>query len=291
MTTITWNSPNDGAQPDVNGDSYYNFTPNITITGYFGPPFFSILSGTIPEGATLNSFTGKITGKLRNIDNIYSFTIRATNNGVHADRSFTQNVLFNPTVVTWDSPAEGVQPTAYEGVNYSFIPSATVENPVGATTYSLVGGTIPSGTRYSAGTGTISGILNYKSGSNYKFKFTMRAMNNGAYSDRTFIQTITHTGYTWDSPIDEDQGGFTGGSYYSMVPIISVDPTGQTLVWSIESGTIPSGTAFDAANGTVSGILTNANSTYSYTISAPILGHIVRKTFYGKIVAVVIPII
>lgn len=291
MTTVTWNSPADGIQADVNGNSYYKFTPKVTIIDSFGTPFYSILSGSIPLGTSLNNYTGKITGHLNNITASYSFTIRITNNGVHADRSFTQKVLYNNTIVEWNTPAEGIQPITYAGTRYSFRPSTTVTNPVGTTRYFLIDGEIPEGTRYNTSTGTFSGILKYKTYSQYEFTFTVRAMNNGAYSDRTFIQTITHTGYTWDSPIDEDQGGFTGGSYYSMVPIISVDPTGQTLVWSIESGTIPSGTAFDAANGTVSGILTNANSTYSYTIAAPILGHIVRKTFYGKIVAVVIPII
>ena len=284
MTTVTWNSPAAGTLADVNGGAYYEFKSNVTVTDTEDFTVYSIVSGTIPEGTDIGILTGKIKGYPANIANSYTFTIRATNNSVYEDRTFTQNVLFNPTIVTWDSPDEGTLPIVYEGEPYSFIPLISVANSVGSTTFSWTDGNIPSGANYNFNTGVISGTLNHTGGAIYTF--TLRAINNGAYADRTFTQNTLPTGYTWNSPISEDQGGFAGGSYYSMVPIISTIPSGQTLFWSIESGTLPDGTNLNNTTGIVSGTLTNINSTYSYTIKTAILGNIVRKTFSGTIVMV-----
>jgi len=284
MTTVIWNSPAAGTLTNVNGGAYYEFKANVTVNDTNDFTVYSIVSGTIPEGTDIRILTGKIKGYPTNIANSYTFTVRATNNGVYADRTFTQNIIFNPTVVTWNSPNEGILPIVYEGEPYSFIPTISVANAVGSTTFSLIDGNIPSGANYNFNTGAISGTLNHIGGESYTF--TVRAINNGAYADRTFIQNTAPTGYTWNSPIPEDQGGFAGGSYYNMVPIISIIPSGQTLFWSIESGALPAGTNLSNTTGIVSGTLTNANSTYAYTIKASILGNIVRKRFFGTIVAI-----
>ena len=50
---------------------------------------YSLLSGTIPAGTTLNSSTGVISGTVSGTAQTYSFTLRATANGASVDRAFS----------------------------------------------------------------------------------------------------------------------------------------------------------------------------------------------------------
>lgn len=96
-----------------------------------GGTSYSIVSGSLPAGLSLNSSTGLISGTLSNVgaDTVSTFTIRATatSYGVFSDRTFsytTTNFVFVPDVtpdpVNWtDSFASG--PT-----NDSFIPGVSV---------------------------------------------------------------------------------------------------------------------------------------------------------------------
>ena len=84
---------------------------------------YSILSGSLPTGLSLNSGTGAITGTLGSVSSstTYSFTIRATANSKTADRAFTM-VNDGPNIVafsytgsaqTWTRPAGVTSITAY----------------------------------------------------------------------------------------------------------------------------------------------------------------------------------
>jgi len=50
---------------------------------------YSVLSGSLPNGTSLNSSTGVISGTVGSTAQTYSFTLRATANSVNADRAFT----------------------------------------------------------------------------------------------------------------------------------------------------------------------------------------------------------
>jgi len=50
---------------------------------------YSVLSGSLPNGTSLNTSTGVISGTVGSTAQTYSFTLRATANSVNADRAFT----------------------------------------------------------------------------------------------------------------------------------------------------------------------------------------------------------
>lgn len=58
----------------------------------------------------------------------------------------------------------------------------------------------------------------------------------------------------------------TEGDAFSEA-VVATDPDGGSITYSLESGTIPPGTSFNASSGTISGTTTTAGS-YSFTISA-----------------------
>lgn len=70
---------------------------------------YSVLSGSLPTGASLNSLNGTISGNsvATASSTTYNFTIRATDaQQQDSDRAFSLTV--NPDVVTWSSPANNV---------------------------------------------------------------------------------------------------------------------------------------------------------------------------------------
>jgi hypothetical protein len=76
---------------------------NVTVTATDADGdtiVYSVLSGTLPTGLSLNSSTGAITGTAGNInsDTTSSFTLRATANSKTADRAFS--ITINYTVIS-----------------------------------------------------------------------------------------------------------------------------------------------------------------------------------------------
>ena len=68
-----------------------NYNATMTATGQT-PITWSVSSGSLPDGVTLNATTGAITGK-PTVSNNFTFTIKATNVNGDATKTFTVGVL------------------------------------------------------------------------------------------------------------------------------------------------------------------------------------------------------
>ena len=84
----------------------------VTATGD-APITYSLYSGSLPTGATLNTSNGYISGTspLEASPTTFTFTIRATD-GQQQDTNRTFSLTINPDVVTWSSPANGTTYTS-----------------------------------------------------------------------------------------------------------------------------------------------------------------------------------
>lgn len=146
---------------------------------------YSVVSGSLPTGLSLNSSTGAITGTAPSVasDTAYSFTIRATDAATnYADRAFSITVL-NNVAPSWVTPA-GNLGTIYDrsrtGVTYTL--QAT---DVQTVTYSIVSGSLPTGMSLNSSTGVISGTPNAVA-TDTTSTFTARASDGVLSSDRSF---------------------------------------------------------------------------------------------------------
>ena len=95
----------------------------VTATGD-APITYSLYSGSLPTGATLNTSNGYISGTspLEASPTTFTFTIRATDaQAQDTDRQFSLTI--NPDVVTWSSPANG---TTYSSTANSAISNVTM---------------------------------------------------------------------------------------------------------------------------------------------------------------------
>lgn len=215
-TTVAWN--NSANLGTLSGGSQYSFLPNITVTNQVGDTFYELRSGTLPNGTSLDTSTGVISGTLVNAPSSFSFTLRATNNSIFSDRAFNGSVV-GGTTIAWNSPNAGDIGSNPSGEPFSFTPVVTTTNPVGATVYSVVNGAIPPGTSLNATTGAITGTL---SGGAAEYSFTIRATNNGAFEDRPFV--------TWVDTISLSDFDTSGITSYPSLAGYKIGDDGKVMV-------------------------------------------------------------
>ncbi len=176
-----------------------NYTVNATDPDSGATITYSLVSGSLPPGASLNTSTGAITGTAASTasSTTYTFTLAATDNaGNSTQRTFS--ITVQPATVTWNT-ASGSLGSDYTQRNSSFSTSASTN--LGSVTYSVVSGSIPTGQSLNSTTGTISGTASGVSDySSSTFNFTLRATNSatGRFSDRAFSILIysRYVGYS-----------------------------------------------------------------------------------------------
>ena len=150
----------------------------LKVSGGTSPYTFTVSSGKLPAGLSLNSKTGKISGTPTKAGT-YTFTIKAKDkNGAASSKSFTVKVT--QTTLTGSIPA-----TITRKASCSW--TLKVSGGTSPYTWSVSSGKLPDGLKLKASTGKISGTPT-KSGS---YKFTIKAKDkNGAASSKKFTVKV-----------------------------------------------------------------------------------------------------
>jgi hypothetical protein len=153
-------------------------------------PTYSIISGSLPTGLSMNTASGVISGTPSS-SSPASFTVRATDNNYgYADRAFTM-ANAAPVWVTTSVPAYSLN------VAYSTTISATDDSGI-SPTYSIASGTLPVGFSFNTSTGVISGSTSENNLSAKQVVFRATDLNN-SYADVTLgfaggYATYSYTG-------------------------------------------------------------------------------------------------
>jgi sugar lactone lactonase YvrE len=235
----------------TNGTPYsYTFAANG-----FPAPTYSIASGALPPGLTLNAVTGELTGTPTVTGSFGPITLNASN-GSGTLTSAPFNILINgaPTAFSAQTPGNGVVGTPY---TYSF-----VANGLPAPTYSVLSGTLPTGLTLNA-----SGLLSGTPTAAGTFGPIVVQASNGAGSVNSAIFSITisatgtaPTAFTAQSP----PNGIVSNAYaYTFAANGSPAPT-----FSIVSGAFPPGLTLNTTNGLLSGFPTASGVFGPVTLSA-----------------------
>src|SRR3990172_6090679 len=213
------------------------------------PYTWSIISGSLPAGMSLNVATGEITGTATANANS-AFTVRvAAAAGATAEKTSALIAHDAPIIVT-TSLAPGVTAVAYSQ-------TITASGGSGSYTWSVVPGTLPPGLSLvqNGNAGQISGTPSEIG----TYTFTIRVTDSDgliatkqftvAVSSLTIITTQLASGIT--------------GFAYSQTLAAAGGTTPYT--WTISSGSLPTGLALDSTTGVISGI-PSSSVTYGFTV-------------------------
>ena len=241
-----------------NGVQGVPYSTTITATGGTLPYTWSVFSGSLPTGLTLNASAGTISGTPTTVQTS-SATIEVTDSSSPkqtAKKAFTFKIVA-PLSITTASLPNGT-------VNKSY--SATVSATGGTTpyTWSVASGSLPTGLTLGPGSGLISGIP-LASGT---FTFTIKVTDHSspqltATKSFTIVIQGALTIVTTSLP-----GGIVGVKYLQVVVAAGGTPPYK---WSIASGSLPQGLSLNASTGTISGTPTkvqNAGFTLKVTDSS-----------------------
>ena len=240
----------------LNGNVGTPFTYNIMATN--APTSYAVSSGTLPNGLTLNTTTGQISGTPTTAGS-FSVDVTATNVGgtsTPATLSFTIG-LSNQTITfgVLSSVTYGVAPytltaTASSTLPVSFASSNTAVATISGTTITIVG----------AGTTTITasqaGDSNYNPATNVVRALTVNQ------------KALTITGVTADNKVQDGTTAATLSGTPTLVGVEAVD-NGNVTVTGTPTATFATAAPGTAIAVTVTGYTLGGTAAGNYTVSQP----------------------
>ena len=214
----------------------------LTVTDGTSPFVWSVSTGTLPAGLTLNAATGLLSGTPTAAGSS-AVTVRVVDASAQsATRAITLVIAAPPTLSFAPAPGE-------VGVAYSQQP--VVSDGTGPFTWAVSAGSLPPGLSLNTSTGLVSGTPTLAGTSTV----TLRATDSFAQAaTRTVsIVVVAQPSFTGSPP----PAGQVGVSYTTPLPV-----AGGTLplTWSISAGNLPAGLSLDPSTGRITGTPTTVGS-------------------------------
>ncbi len=227
------------------------FSQTFTQTGAIGAATFSIVSGTLPTGLSFAA-TGTLSGT-PTVTGSFPITVKVTDSQGCTGIGTTYNLQMTCPTITVTNPAVNSGVAAAP-----FSQTFTQSGGVGATTFSLASGTLPTGLTL-ASNGVLSGTPT-KTGT---FPITVKATDSNGCTGTgpTYTLTITCQIITVTNP-----GVNTGVAGAPFSQTFTQSGGIGTTTFSLASGTLPAGLTL-ASNGTLSGAPTQTGS-FPITVKA-----------------------
>ncbi|HVB93346.1 MAG TPA: Ig domain-containing protein, partial [Acidimicrobiales bacterium] len=244
------------------GESGTPYNQTLAGIGGSGPYAWSVTTGSLPAGLTLNGATGVISGTPTGSGSS-TFTVTLTDGkGQTASGIFTLTLLAAPSITTTKLPGSEV------GAPYS----QTLVGSGGSTPYiwSVSAGSLPAGLTLNGATGIISGTPTGSGSSTFTVTLTDA-------SGRTANQNYTLKVASASSIATGTIPGGGVGTAYSQTLV----GTGGTAPyrWSVTAGSLPAGLTLNKVTGVISGTPTAIGS-YAFTITLTDgSGHTVTRSY------------
>ena len=246
-------------------DNYCSF--DFELSPSADDVFWSISSGSLPDGLTLWNYTGEVSGT-PNTAKSYEFTVQAYVYGVTVENTFDISVIKSDD--KGDDKDDKGKEQAHAVILTNTLPSATVNTQYSQTLsydvtpgysvyWSKVSGDLPSGFTLSSD-GTISGITD--TAGKYPFKVSLTAAGITVSKDFT-LTVLTHSDTQSSVKITSTiiPDGKIGESYST---VLTSSPSGA--YWSLSGGLLPPGLTL-GSDGVLSGVPTVAG-VFSFYVTA-----------------------
>jgi hypothetical protein len=240
--TITFNTASGslGTLSDTQRSDPAGNLSSAGATASFGTLSYSVQSGSLPSGVTINSSTGAFEGTANAVasETVSSFTIRATitETGTTSDRAFT--ITVQAPTITFDTASGSLGTltgSAQRAAPNTYLSAVTATTSSGTLTYSIQSGALPAGLTVTSSTGAFSGTATNPASTTVS-SFTVRATNtSGTTADRAFTITVdpdpafvTATGGTETTSGDYKIHTFNGPGTFNVS--CSGNPSGSNTV-------------------------------------------------------------
>jgi hypothetical protein len=230
----------------------------VTASGGYGGLTWSIPSGSLPSGLTINAGTGSITGTPSAFG---TFTVPVTvkdsaTTPVSVTKTFTLLIASPVPVVTTATLPNGITGTAYSQ-------TLTYTGGNGSAPTWAITGTLPSGLTLNTATGVISGTpANANAGTTSTFTVTVTV---GSQTSAVVALSITIYALPVVTTTSLPSGNI--GIAYSQALMYS-GGAGGTVSWAL-TGTLPPGLTFNTTTGVISGKPTLVG-TYSISVTVTV---------------------
>jgi hypothetical protein len=247
------------AMPDgITGTLY---AQQFLASGGLAPYAWSIASGSIPAGLSLNTANGQLSGT-PTAPGTYTFTIGVTDqNGQKDSAPYTIRIVA-PLSITAQTPLPG----GVVGAAYTQAFAATG----GAAPYQWIvsTGSLPTGLSLNSATGSLSGTPTAAG----TFNFTLQVVDAAGRSATASFTIAVTAGLTITtaSPLP----GATVSIAYNQA--LALAGGAAPFTWSIASGALPAGIALNP--GSLNGI-PSAPGTFTFTVSVTGGGQTATKSF------------
>ncbi|HXA16533.1 MAG TPA: putative Ig domain-containing protein [Thermoanaerobaculia bacterium] len=247
--SITVTNPN-----TTSGTVNVAFSQTFTQAGGVGTTTFSLASGTLPAGLTLNPSTGVLSGTPTQKGS-FPIVVRATDSHGCAGDGPTFPLNIGCQVISVTNPA-----TNTGTVNVAFSQTFTSGNGIAPVVFSVNSGTLPAGITLNSSTGVLSGTPT-QTGS---FPITIKATDaNGCFGiGATYTLTISCQIITVNNP-----GTNSGTVNVAFSQTFTAGNAIAPVTFSINSGSLPAGITLNPATGVLSGTPTQTGS-FPITIKA-----------------------
>ena len=233
----------------ANGDLGAAYSATPTATGGTGPYTWSVASGSLPTGLSLDSTTGSVTGT-PTVSGPASFSLMVTDtDGQTATQPESFTVAADPSIT---SPAL----TAGEaGAAYAETP--TVSSGTAPYTWSVATGSLPTGLSLDSTTGSVTGTPTVSG----LFTFVL-AVTDSQGQITTQSESLPVTA----APLAIGGGTLDGDVGVEVTRQLATQGGTGPYVWSVSTGALPTGISI-SPSGAISGVPADAG-TFEVSVTA-----------------------
>ena len=236
-----------------------NAIADISITSSGGAVASYGIAPTLPEGLTLDTSNGTISGTPTAVAEAISYIITATNSGGTA----TATVAITVNAAAVAVPSISISTATVTATVGTAIADISITSSGGTVASYGIAPTLPEGLTLDTSNGTISGTPTAVSAST---NYTITATNSSGLD--TVTLTITVNAAAVAVPSISISSATVTATVGTAIADITITSSGGTVASYGIAPTLPDGLTLDPSNGTISGTPTAVSGSTNYTITA-----------------------